>query len=170
MAGLDNPCLVGVDLVCNKARLTPLLVSKHSFMVCFTNFMQASTCALLWWLYGNDSTWWISPYCRILGILLKSNLWQHQTLFLFGRSYPTKTSLLLLISWLTDSPSVSHNYQELTVIICNATVICLIKSKYISAYLFSMVCQGSCGPISSLWVVFASIHAKEFLLIFQCHH
>ena len=39
-----------VNLICNKARLMPLLLSEH-FMVHFKTFMQASTCPLLWWWY-----------------------------------------------------------------------------------------------------------------------
>ena len=44
---LRRPCLSGVDLICSRAMCISLPESKHFFMVCFMNLMQASTCLLL---------------------------------------------------------------------------------------------------------------------------
>ena len=46
---------------------------RHFFMVCFTNIMQASTCQLFWWLYDNETTCWISAFCKFLWIFLNWN-------------------------------------------------------------------------------------------------
>ena len=52
VAGLGNPTPVGIDLTCNNARLTSLLLPKHYFMVC-----MPSTCLLLSWWYDEVIAW-----------------------------------------------------------------------------------------------------------------
>ena len=49
VAGLGSPAPIGVDLICHNARFMSTLLSRHLLMVCFTSFMPASTCPLLWW-------------------------------------------------------------------------------------------------------------------------
>ena len=48
VAGLCDTGHSGVDLIHHRERLTSVLVSKHSFIVCLRHFMHASTYPLLW--------------------------------------------------------------------------------------------------------------------------
>ena len=76
VASCDSPCLIGVDLIWNKAKLTSLLLSKHFFMV---HFMPASTYLLLWWLYDEDTGNF--QFSKEFLKLSEINLCQHLSLF-----------------------------------------------------------------------------------------
>ena len=51
--GLGNPVPMGIDLICNKARFTSLLLSRQFLIVYFTNCIHISTCPLLHWYYDD---------------------------------------------------------------------------------------------------------------------
>ena len=55
VAGVGSPCPSGVVHFCNMAMCESLVESKCFFSVGFINFMQASTCPLLWWWYGDKN-------------------------------------------------------------------------------------------------------------------
>ena len=69
VAGLGNSTQIGTDLICNKVRLISFLLSKDFLIVSFTNFTQASTCSLLWWLYDLSYS---LIYIQLAGKLFKS--------------------------------------------------------------------------------------------------
>ena len=42
VAGLGSPVPTGVNLICNKARVTSSLLSRHFLIECFTNLLHFS--------------------------------------------------------------------------------------------------------------------------------
>ena len=60
VAGLGNPGLIGIDLICKRARFMCALISKHFFNICFTNLVICLISHRLWsplsttvpWVHG----------------------------------------------------------------------------------------------------------------------
>ena len=63
------PAPIGVDHIWSKAKLSSLLYCLHFLIVCFMNFIQASTCPLLLWWYDEVMAWFVFRHLQ--------NSWNH---------------------------------------------------------------------------------------------
>ena len=77
--GLLNKSMTGLgslrlnSVIYNKYIHTYIIITFIAlFMVFFTNFMNASACTLLWWLYGDDTV-----NCQVTSGGFFEFLWQH---------------------------------------------------------------------------------------------
>ena len=131
MAGLRSPAPIGVDCICNKARLVSWLLSVHSLLC----ILQIWCMLLLVHYFGGDMMMlWIVGclvFCRILWMFLMWSLFCHQKQFILA------VHTLQMSSWmptlgpaLTGLPSFFYNW-ELTVIIYNTNKV-VINHQYVN--------------------------------------
>ena len=72
---------------------------KAYLMVCFMNMMHASVCPLLWWLYDDDSTWWMLRHLQKSWELFWNNFVPSYDIGLPGNLYFVKIIIHALLGY-----------------------------------------------------------------------
>ena len=99
-AGLRSPCPSGVICICNKAMCGSTLESKDFFSVCFTKFIHASTCLLLWWWLDNENACSMFRLLQMVLNLSEMKLPPESDIIFFGIPYSAKIILPVnIICW-----------------------------------------------------------------------
>ena len=90
---------MGVEHTCNRARYTSSLVSRHFFMVHFMNFTYTSACPLHWWLYYNDTAWWIFRHLQNSQNFSRTRVLLPSDITFLGSLYSENIILYTLINY-----------------------------------------------------------------------
>ena len=126
VAGLGSPGPTGAYLICNKARLTSVLVSKYLSLFSYRCY-TTSTCALLWW-------WYDDTFCQVFNFQEKSEIslkWyycQHLSLSSYKASilkYSFMACDYAICWWLFSA----LYYWEFTVVIYNTRKVAFVNCE-----------------------------------------
>ena len=106
VAGLGRPCPSGVVLICSNTMCTSLLVSEHFLIVCFMNFMQASTCPLprLW--YNDDTAYSMFRLLQKLLNFSETKLLPASDINLHSIPYSANTIFTVVMRFSADNPCI----------------------------------------------------------------